>query len=571
MDDDADLRDVVKKALEGKGVLAQIRASLRAAVFTVVDEHERTAGVHVPNPAALVVKHDTVGRLALQVVADFLEHWELHQTLSVLKLETDMATEDFLSTEELGSIVANGAAVGKGETKTPDGKPSPVMLQLLAACRAAPRDRENGLPLGAAAADRSERLIGEDKGRKEEEGRQEAEEGEEDGGRRGTTWRGVGVEGDGVPPRVTLRKRRGDHGGTSGTSVSGMGNGSGGEDANEPAWSVPSEPVSSATAGEREGDRQSRERENDGDAEESRFGGLLLREQPTAADDIYRGEDKSGGQDRWEHHFDGRMDESSYDFSENVESVKGAGEDPMVAAAASGVDGGGGDGESISAAAAAAAGGGAVTSENAALVEQAGVYDRSCEGKEDDGPRREEGDRFSKHAGANNSYGGGGGGGVLRNGNGDSLAGFGGSSDNGGGVEKEPRSSVDGGVASGVDEWNEDYYEDDDFDGDGEEDIDNDDGDISAADVAAKVAANAGDGEVEDEALLAEGGGTHQDGFFDPEGSRGRVSAEQEERIADLEWEARVGLSADSSVSASPMEEDGMDGPAYEIVDAQSI
>ncbi|CBJ34195.1 hypothetical protein Esi_1397_0001 [Ectocarpus siliculosus] len=69
------------------------------------------------------------GRLSLQVVADFLEHWELHQTLSVLKLETDMATEDLLSTEELGSIVANGAVVGKGEMKTPEGKTSPVMLQ----------------------------------------------------------------------------------------------------------------------------------------------------------------------------------------------------------------------------------------------------------------------------------------------------------------------------------------------------------------------------------------------------------------------------------------------------------
>ncbi|CBN77195.1 expressed unknown protein [Ectocarpus siliculosus] len=524
------------------------------------------------------------GRLSLQVVADFLEHWELHQTLSVLKLETDMATEDLLSTEELGSIVANGAVVGKGEMKTPEGKTSPVMLQLLAACRAAPRDKENEFPLGAAATatatagDRSERLIGEHKGWEGEEGRQEAEEEEgEDGGRRSTTWRGVGVEGDGVPPRVTLRKRRGDHGGTNGTSVCGMGNGSGGEDANEPASSVSSEPISSATAGVREGDRQSRERESDGDAEESRFGGLLLRKQPTAADDKDGGEDNGGGQGRWEHHFDGRMDEDSYDFSENVESVRGGGEDPIVAAAASGVDGDGGDGESISAAVAAAGGG--VTTENTAIVEQAGVYDRSYEGEEDDGHRREEGDRFSRHAGANDSpYGGGGGGdGALRNGNGDSLAGFGGSSDNGVGVEKEPRSSVDGGVASGVDEWNEDYYEDDDFDGDDEEDSDNDDGDAgsaggnSAADVAAKVAANAGDGEVEEEALLTGGDGTHQDGLFDPEGSRGRVSAEQEERIADLEWEARVGLSADSSVSASPMEEDGMDGPAYEIVDAQSI
>lgn len=37
------------------------QASLRAAVFTVVDEHERASGVHLPNPSALDVKHDVVG------------------------------------------------------------------------------------------------------------------------------------------------------------------------------------------------------------------------------------------------------------------------------------------------------------------------------------------------------------------------------------------------------------------------------------------------------------------------------------------------------------------------------
>lgn len=30
------------------------------------------------------------GRLALQVVADFLDHFELHQTLSILKMEADL-------------------------------------------------------------------------------------------------------------------------------------------------------------------------------------------------------------------------------------------------------------------------------------------------------------------------------------------------------------------------------------------------------------------------------------------------------------------------------------------------
>lgn len=72
------------------------------------------------------------GRLALQLVVDFLEHWDLHQTLSILKLETDVPEEDLLSREELESMVASGTDVGGGggETKTPGGKPAPVMLRV---------------------------------------------------------------------------------------------------------------------------------------------------------------------------------------------------------------------------------------------------------------------------------------------------------------------------------------------------------------------------------------------------------------------------------------------------------
>lgn len=42
-----------------------LQATLRAAVFTCVDEHERALGVHVPNPTALGVKHHTHGKQTL--------------------------------------------------------------------------------------------------------------------------------------------------------------------------------------------------------------------------------------------------------------------------------------------------------------------------------------------------------------------------------------------------------------------------------------------------------------------------------------------------------------------------
>ena len=63
---------------------------LRAAVFTAVDEHERRSGVEVPNPKAGKLARSYEGRLGLQLVGNFLEHYNLDQTLSVLKAEAGM-------------------------------------------------------------------------------------------------------------------------------------------------------------------------------------------------------------------------------------------------------------------------------------------------------------------------------------------------------------------------------------------------------------------------------------------------------------------------------------------------
>lgn len=71
------------------------------------------------------------GRLSLQLVADFLEHWQLHQTLSILKLETDLAEGDLLPREELASIAGSNdvatAAARHGEAKSSGDKSAPVL------------------------------------------------------------------------------------------------------------------------------------------------------------------------------------------------------------------------------------------------------------------------------------------------------------------------------------------------------------------------------------------------------------------------------------------------------------
>lgn len=65
-----------------------------------------------------------------------MEHWQLHQTLSILKLETDLAAGDLLPREELESTVgSDGVAAaakvaGNGETKSSGGKSPPVLHQV---------------------------------------------------------------------------------------------------------------------------------------------------------------------------------------------------------------------------------------------------------------------------------------------------------------------------------------------------------------------------------------------------------------------------------------------------------
>ena len=48
-------------ALEAQGILGQIRAMLRTAVFTSVDEHERDSGAYVHNPKALAMMRSAEG------------------------------------------------------------------------------------------------------------------------------------------------------------------------------------------------------------------------------------------------------------------------------------------------------------------------------------------------------------------------------------------------------------------------------------------------------------------------------------------------------------------------------
>lgn len=86
-EEDTELRDLVAKTLENNGVLAKIRAELRASVFLALEEQE-TKSAPFENRALKEYLKSPQAALGLCIVREFLEYLELDFTLSVYNTET---------------------------------------------------------------------------------------------------------------------------------------------------------------------------------------------------------------------------------------------------------------------------------------------------------------------------------------------------------------------------------------------------------------------------------------------------------------------------------------------------
>lgn len=82
------LKQIVSQTLEAKGVLGTIRAQLRAAVFTALDDQEKKAGVHLENPRVAALNSSPHGRLLNALLHEYFEFFDLDNTLSVFIPET---------------------------------------------------------------------------------------------------------------------------------------------------------------------------------------------------------------------------------------------------------------------------------------------------------------------------------------------------------------------------------------------------------------------------------------------------------------------------------------------------
>lgn len=94
MEEDTELRDLVVQTLENNGVLAKVRAELRASVFLALEEQES-----VMNPEPLLNKTvkqylaNSEGKLLFSLVREFLEYFGLDYTISVYDPETYIGKE----------------------------------------------------------------------------------------------------------------------------------------------------------------------------------------------------------------------------------------------------------------------------------------------------------------------------------------------------------------------------------------------------------------------------------------------------------------------------------------------
>ena len=93
------LKDLVSRTLEAKGVLGIIRAQLRASVFSVLDEQERQSGVFLGRSGELRV--DLRGNMLSALLQECMEHYDLSRTLSVFAPEANWNVEAFPGRESL--------------------------------------------------------------------------------------------------------------------------------------------------------------------------------------------------------------------------------------------------------------------------------------------------------------------------------------------------------------------------------------------------------------------------------------------------------------------------------------
>lgn len=114
MDSMESLTSIVSSALEARGVLAKIRAELRANVFAAIHEEEPPDASAAP-PTLAAVRTDPTGQLALQLVHELLGACGLDYTASVFLPEAGTADAEAPNRAALAASLGLPAPAKDGE------------------------------------------------------------------------------------------------------------------------------------------------------------------------------------------------------------------------------------------------------------------------------------------------------------------------------------------------------------------------------------------------------------------------------------------------------------------------
>eukprot|EP00002_Diphylleia_rotans_P039495 TRINITY_DN9170_c0_g1_i2.p1 TRINITY_DN9170_c0_g1~~TRINITY_DN9170_c0_g1_i2.p1 ORF type:complete len:330 (+),score=89.95 TRINITY_DN9170_c0_g1_i2:57-1046(+) len=133
-----ELKRLIKEALQQKGVLAQIKADVRASVYTVIQQQEgKRDEVYREKGSKKNFMKDRDNRIASELFIDFLQQHDFGRTLSVFLAELDMQASDIPGRDKVAFDIGISA----------EGDPDqPLINKLL--MKGNPHDPYQGVSLG---------------------------------------------------------------------------------------------------------------------------------------------------------------------------------------------------------------------------------------------------------------------------------------------------------------------------------------------------------------------------------------------------------------------------------------
>ena len=103
-----EMKELIIQSLDTKGVLGQIRAHLRSAVFKVVDEQDQQfntgCGLKWENKTLYKILETKIGTLLAEIIREFMEYFRMDYSLSIFIPECGISPERLNRKEILGKL-----------------------------------------------------------------------------------------------------------------------------------------------------------------------------------------------------------------------------------------------------------------------------------------------------------------------------------------------------------------------------------------------------------------------------------------------------------------------------------